>query len=138
MEIKKEKKEKDVVVSEKDVDMYSTSRGVWLVKVPNYISKRWKKCDGDIEAGCIRITKYKYFFNIRPLFNLLTIISYFKLLCRSRGQKLNATLILSEAILELREKGKEKEEIPKEHGLPVSTIAVQTLGVLSQCTGTLT
>ena len=80
MEIKKEKKEKDVVVSEKDVDMSSTSRGVWVVKVPNYISKRWKKCDGDIEAGFIRITKYKYFFNIRPLFNSLTIISYFKLL----------------------------------------------------------
>jgi hypothetical protein len=32
----------------------------------------------------------------------------------------------------------DEEEIPKEHGLIVSTITAQTLGVFSQCTGTLT
>ena len=58
MEIKKEKKDKAVVVFEKDLDMSSASRGVWLVKVPKYISNRWKKCPGNIEAGRLKITKY--------------------------------------------------------------------------------
>ena len=58
MEIKKEKKEKDVVVFEKDLDMSSASRGVWLVKVPKYISNRWQKCPVNIEAGRLKITKY--------------------------------------------------------------------------------
>lgn len=58
MESKKEKKEKDVIVShELAVDMSSSSRGVWLVKVPKYISNRWDKCPGNIEAGRLKITK---------------------------------------------------------------------------------
>jgi TFIIF, beta subunit N-terminus len=61
MTIKKEKKENDVVVFEKDVDMSSASRGVWLVKVPKYISKRWEKCPGNIEAGRLQITKSIFF-----------------------------------------------------------------------------
>jgi hypothetical protein len=75
---------------------------------------------------------------MRLLFNLLSIISYFKLLCRSRGQKPNVKLVLSEAILALQEEEEDEEEIPKEHGLIFSTITAQTLGVFSQCTGTLT
>ena len=51
------KKEKDVIVFEKDLDMTSSSRGVWLVKVPKYISSRWDKCPGNIEAGRLKITK---------------------------------------------------------------------------------
>ena len=52
------KKDKDVIVFEKDLDMSMASRGVWLVKVPKYISNKWDKCPGNIEAGRLKITKY--------------------------------------------------------------------------------
>ena len=53
------KKEKDgPVIYEKDLDMAGAGRGVWLVKVPKYISSRWDKCPGDIKAGHLSITKY--------------------------------------------------------------------------------
>lgn len=48
------------------------------------------------------------------------------------GQKPQVKLTLSEAIMCLQEKG--EEPIPKEHGLIVSTITSQTLGVFSQHT----
>ena len=49
-----------------------------------------------------------------------------------QGQKSQVKLILSEAIMCLQEKG--EEPIPKEHGLIVSHITSQTLGVFSQQT----
>lgn len=57
---KEKEKEKDVVVYEKDIDMAGASRGVWLVKVPKYISSRWDKCPGNITAGQLNIIKYVY------------------------------------------------------------------------------
>ncbi len=57
------KKEKEVVVYEKDMDMAGATRGVWLVKVPKYISSRWEKCPGNITAGQLNITKYKVAFS---------------------------------------------------------------------------
>ncbi len=51
---------------------------------------------------------------------------------RVQGQKSQVKLILSEAIMCLQEKG--EEPIPKEHGLIVSHITSQTLGVFSQQT----
>lgn len=55
MEAKKEKKE--AAVYEKDLDISGASRGVWLVKVPKYISSRWEKCPGNVVAGHLNITK---------------------------------------------------------------------------------
>nr|CAH0098520.1 unnamed protein product [Daphnia galeata] len=104
---KEKEKDKDVIVYEKEMDMSSASRGVWLVKVPKYISSRWDKCPGNITAGQLNIT-------------------------RVQGQKSQVKLILSEAIMCLQEKG--EEPIPKEHGLIVSHITSQTLGVFSQQT----
>ena len=61
MDAKKKEKEKEkdreVVVYEKDLDMTSATRGVWLVKVPKYISSRWDKCPGNMEAGRLKISK---------------------------------------------------------------------------------
>jgi len=51
------KPEKDVIVYEKDLDMSSSSRGVWLVKVPKYISNKWNKCPENVDAGRLKITK---------------------------------------------------------------------------------
>ena len=62
--VKKEKDQKDgPVIYEKDLDMAGASRGVWLVKVPKYISSRWDKCPGDIKAGHLSITKYVFCYN---------------------------------------------------------------------------
>ena len=58
------KKEKDVVVFEKDMDMAGATRGVWLVKVPKYISSRWEKCPGNITAGQLNITKSVFFMKL--------------------------------------------------------------------------
>lgn len=109
----KVKKEKEVregpIIYEKDLDMASASRGVWLVKVPKYISSRWDKCPGDIKAGHLSITKV-------------------------HGQKPQVKLTLSEAIMCLKD-SKEDESIPKEHLLSVSlSLNSQTLGVMSQYT----
>ena len=42
--------------------MSSASRGVWLVKVPKYISSRWDKCPGNITAGQLNITRYNLIY----------------------------------------------------------------------------
>lgn len=102
------KPEKDVIVYEKDLDMSSSSRGVWLVKVPKYISNKWNKCPENVDAGRLKITK-------------------------TPGQKPQIKLILSEAVLCLKDE-EDKEDIPKEHILNVSTIKEQTLAVFSQHT----
>jgi len=52
---------------------------------------------------------------------------------RTPGQKPQIKLILSEAVLCLKD-DKDTEDIPKEHTLNVSTIKEQTLAVFSQHT----
>jgi len=44
--------------SEGELDCTNASRGVWLVKVPKYISIRWKKALPLTEVGRLQITKY--------------------------------------------------------------------------------
>ena len=41
----------------KDLDLANSTRGVWLVKVPKYISDRWEKAAPDTEVGKLRIKK---------------------------------------------------------------------------------
>lgn len=43
--------------SEKDLDLTSVKRGVWLVKVPKYIANRWEKAPGNIEVAKLEIKK---------------------------------------------------------------------------------
>ncbi|CAG9863519.1 unnamed protein product [Phyllotreta striolata] len=89
---------------DRDLDLSNANRGVWLVKVPKYVSERWEKAPGDMEVGKLKITK--------PI-----------------GQKAQVSLTLSPAILNLNEPG--QESIPKDHRLDVSTVTQQTLGVFS-------
>lgn len=42
-----------------DVDLTAAGRGVWLVKVPKYLSEKWKKASGKCEVGKLRITRTK-------------------------------------------------------------------------------
>ncbi|XP_028128657.1 general transcription factor IIF subunit 2 [Diabrotica virgifera virgifera] len=94
---------------DRDLDLSNANRGVWLVKVPKYVSERWEKASGDMEVGKLKISK--------PV-----------------GQKAQVSLTLSSAILNLNEPG--QESIPKDHRLDVSTVTQQTLGVFSHVTPT--
>ena len=97
-----------VSISDKVVDMTKSQRGVWLVKVPKYISKKWNKCTGNTDIGCLNLTRYP-------------------------GQKPEIKLILSEAVLGL-EGDEDTEVIPKEHVLKGTAVHEQTLAVFSQHT----
>ncbi|XP_014259004.1 general transcription factor IIF subunit 2-like isoform X2 [Cimex lectularius] len=91
---------------DRDLEVSNANRGVWLVKVPKYIAKRWEKAPGCNEVGKLKITK-------------------------PAGQKAQVSLTLAESIL-LEEPG--SEHIPKEHRLDVSVVSRQTLGVFSHYT----
>ncbi|RUS91086.1 hypothetical protein EGW08_001111 [Elysia chlorotica] len=43
----------------KDVDVSAAGRGVWLVKVPKYVSQQWKTCAPGTEVGKLKISKSK-------------------------------------------------------------------------------
>ena len=44
--------------SSNELDITNASRGVWLVKVPKYMSTRWQKALPMTEVGRLKITKY--------------------------------------------------------------------------------
>uniref|UniRef100_A0A0B6Z555 TFIIF beta subunit N-terminal domain-containing protein n=1 Tax=Arion vulgaris TaxID=1028688 RepID=A0A0B6Z555_9EUPU len=44
----------------KDVDFSAAGRGVWLVKVPKYLSEQWKMCPNGTEVGKLKIPKTKW------------------------------------------------------------------------------
>ncbi|KAK9496996.1 hypothetical protein O3M35_012793 [Rhynocoris fuscipes] len=92
------------VHGDRDLDLSNSGRGVWLVKVPKYISNRWEKAPGNIEVGKLKISK-------------------------ATGQKAQVSLTLSESVLCLKEPG--EQNIPKDHRLDVSMVTKQTLGVFS-------
>lgn len=89
-------------LEEHTVDCSNATRGVWLVKVPKYISQRWDAAPGNIEVGRLKITK-------------------------ASGQKPAVSFTLSEAVLAM-----ERATIPKEHQFVISSVGGQTLGVFSQ------
>lgn len=89
---------------DRDLDLSNSGRGVWLVKVPKYISSRWEKAPGNIEVGKLKISKVS-------------------------GQKAQVSLTLSESVLCLGD-----ESIPKDHRLDVSMVTRQTMGVFSHYT----
>lgn len=43
--------------SSSEMDIVNASRGVWLVKVPKYISNEWEKAPSMSEIGRLKITK---------------------------------------------------------------------------------
>ena len=43
----------------RDVDLNAAHRGVWLVKVPKYLSEKWGQMDGG-EVGKLKITRSKF------------------------------------------------------------------------------
>lgn len=88
---------------EADLDCTNSSRGVWLVKVPKYISQRWEKVPGNMDVGKLKIT-------------------------RNANRKLDITFSLSEAVIAMDT----SETIPKEHKFAIGNVHHQTLGVFSR------
>lgn len=43
----------------KDLDVSAAGRGVWLVKVPKYLSEQWKKCPNGKDVGRLKIARTK-------------------------------------------------------------------------------
>lgn len=91
----------------KDLDVTNVARGVWLVKVPKYISNRWNKLR-DTEVGRLRISK-------------------------SSSAKLDVVFTLSDNVVKCSDPG-DNIIIPKEHQFVVSKISAQSLAVFSQST----
>ena len=40
----------------RELDTANATRGIWLVKVPNYLAEAWKDADPESELGKIRLT----------------------------------------------------------------------------------
>jgi len=110
---KTEKKEKKA--SEKDLDLEQRNRGVWLVKVPNYIAQRWEQATKPNET----VAK-------------LTIE-------RVPGKKPVVSLKLDEkltkAMPEAEWTSTTKGIIPQEHKFVVNPVNMQHLAVLSNTRG---
>jgi len=112
---------KDKSKNKGDVDLNNTKRGVWLVKVPKYISDRWEKAAANTEVGKLKIKQVN---KGKPevSFTLSDMICA-PLAGLTENDK-----------LELIRNSSTAKEIPKEHKFKVSTIAAQTLGVFSCAT----
>lgn len=96
------KDDKDKPQVDKELDLSNAGRGVWLVKVPKYISNKWEKAPSNMDVGKLRISK-------------------------TPGQKAQVSLSLTPAVVNLDP----EERIPTEHILDVSVVTKQTLGVFS-------
>lgn len=44
----------------RDIDLSTAARGVWLVKVPKYLSEKWEKAPGNTDIGKLRISKPRF------------------------------------------------------------------------------
>ncbi|XP_023242467.1 general transcription factor IIF subunit 2-like [Centruroides sculpturatus] len=87
-----------------DLDCTNAKRGVWLVKVPKYLSSRWKKAPPKTEVGRLKI--------------------------RGAMGKPDIKFTLNDEIVNMKEPT-EKTGIPKEHQFAVTKIFNQTLAVFS-------
>jgi len=113
--------ERGKVKTDKDMDLANSVRGVWLVKVPKYISDRWEKSAPNTEVGKLKIRKV---IGAKPEVNFT--------LSDAVCAPLNG---LSETDkTDLVRNSSTHQQIPKEHKFRVSSIAAQTLGVFSHST----
>ena len=48
----------------RELDTSNATKGVWLIKVPNYLSDMWKEAEPNSDLGLMRITKYEIILNV--------------------------------------------------------------------------
>lgn len=92
--------------AEKDLDCTNATRGVWVVKVPKYISSRWEKAPHLTEAGRLKISK------------------------PGETGKPDIKFTLSDDMMKIKDDS--NVEIPREHRFIISNIPNQTFLVFSQ------
>jgi len=113
------KPSKEKRVSDKDVDLSNKQRGVWLGKVPKYISDRWKKAKDKSELGKLRITR-------RPGMGKPQID--FTLDEKVAAARTDGT---GDDDDDRTKSGSTSRAIPREHKFVVSHVASQSLAVFS-------
>ena len=47
----------------RELDTSNATKGVWLIKVPNYLSEMWKEAEPNSDLGLMRISSYVYTCN---------------------------------------------------------------------------
>lgn len=111
-----------------ELDCTNAGRGVWLVKVPKYISQRWEKQKPMTEVGRLKITtgamaKPDIFFNLSE-----EIIKTELEPVGSTPSTATTTTTTSKVLPPIGE----VRAIPAEHKFAISDIKQQTLAVFSQ------
>ncbi|XP_014788077.1 general transcription factor IIF subunit 2 [Octopus bimaculoides] len=97
----------------KEVDLTAAGRGVWLVKVPKYLSEKWRKAPCSCEVGKLKITR-----------------------SRIVGSKPEVIFTLGDALA--RPEAPQRTDdpaglgVPKEHKFVLTAIGNQNLVVVSQ------
>lgn len=115
------------VGSDRELDVENATRGVWLVKVPKYMSSEWEKAKSKEEIGRLKITKY-VILSVCWLF-----ISCDDFYWYDRGPlgKPDIRFEVSDAVIEKAARDKPDTKIPKEHRFTVSDISHQHMAVFS-------
>ncbi|OWF49203.1 General transcription factor IIF subunit 2 [Mizuhopecten yessoensis] len=91
----------------RDVDVAAAARGVWLVKVPKYLSEKWKKNSGNSDVGKLKITTSKF-----------------------PDQKPNVVFTLNDSLANQKVPG--EQPCPKEHKMKLTGLGNQNLVIFSQ------
>lgn len=92
----------------KDLDLANATRGVWLVKVPKYVSDCWKTAERGSEVGKLIISKTK----------------------AAPGKQPEAVFSLSERLIS-ESGGNYDEKLPSDHTFNLTGVGNQALSVLS-------
>ncbi|KAI2798587.1 General transcription factor IIF subunit 2 [Blomia tropicalis] len=100
-----------------DLDCNNAGRGVWLVKVPKYISQRWEKQKPMTEVGRLKITTDAKTGKPEILFNLSEEILKTDTSTPASSTSANVP---------------KATQIPSDHKFAISDIQHQTLAVFSQ------
>ena len=111
-----------------ELDCSNAGRGVWLVKLPKYIAKKW-----------LQGKNFRYVLKFLFLSALFWLLFFYFLassdvdvgklkIVKYPGQKSQVSLSLSDTTLQIDP----DEKIPKEHRFDVTAVNKQTLGVFSQ------
>jgi len=103
--MQEEKRKSANLTIEKDLDCSSASRGVWLVKVPKYLSAKWNSSTST-EVGRLRIAR------------------------RQSGSKPNVTFTVADNLL--KKEGENDVPIPKEYQFDMNNMSAQSLAIYSQ------
>jgi transcription initiation factor TFIIF subunit beta len=105
-----------------DMDLDNAQRGVWLVKVPKWLSDRWESSAEGTDLGKVRIARRP---NQKPVvsFTLTDELAA----ARAKGQDQEHE-VGEGHVMSL---GRTNKEVPKEHHFIVQPVAAQALAVFS-------